>query len=55
MTFQEQHMGKPIVLPLDGEVILAPRVNGTISDKAQLNGNFSTKELRRLFEALVLH
>jgi preprotein translocase subunit SecD len=44
--FTNSNIGKPMIIMLDGRVISAPRVNGAISDKGQITGGFSVKEMQ---------
>jgi preprotein translocase subunit SecD len=44
----EQQMGKPLVIMANGKVLSAPTVRATISEKAQISGNFSQEEAARI-------
>ncbi|HZM90002.1 MAG TPA: hypothetical protein VFF31_26010 [Blastocatellia bacterium] len=52
----ENHMGKPLALLIDGKVISAPIVSGTIRDRASLIGGgglgFTKDEAQRIANAL---
>jgi SecD/SecF fusion protein len=48
-----QHVGEPLAILLDGEVISAPRLETSrYHGRAQISGNFSEKEARELASAL---
>ncbi len=45
----ESHVGKPLAILLDGQIISAPTINEPIrGGKAQISGNFSITEMREL-------
>ena len=43
-----KHNGRPLALMLDGRVVAAPIVRGTIGRSAVLDGNFSEAQARRI-------
>lgn len=46
--YTRAHMGKPLVIVLDGVVLSAPNINGIISDRGQITGRFTHTEAESL-------
>jgi preprotein translocase subunit SecD len=43
-----QNIGRPLAIVLDGEVISAPNINATITDRGIIQGNFTVQEAQEL-------
>jgi len=44
----ENHLGKPIAILFDGEIVAAPVVRGVIGDAAMISGNFTREDAERI-------
>lgn len=49
------HVGRPVVILIDGSVVMAPVVRSPISDSAVITGNFTRAEAVRIAEGMKLH
>ncbi|RPI53641.1 MAG: hypothetical protein EHM55_13230 [Acidobacteria bacterium] len=47
------HLGKPVAILVDGEIIAAPVVRSPIGDKAYLTGDYSRAEAERLAGGMI--
>lgn len=47
------HLGRPIAIFVDDEIVALPVVRSPIGDKAYLSGNFSRDEAERLAEGMI--
>jgi hypothetical protein len=48
MRATQSHLGRPVAILVDGEVVAAPVVRGPISTSAIVNGNFTRVEAERI-------
>jgi hypothetical protein len=48
-----KHLGRPIAFLIDGRVIMAPAVAGTIDDYAEIDGNFTKGEADRIVKGII--
>jgi preprotein translocase subunit SecD len=53
--FTEAHIGQPMALVLDGEVISVPTIQARIEEEATLVGDFSASEAQDLARILNSH
>jgi preprotein translocase subunit SecD len=53
--FTEAHLGQPMALVLDGEVIIAPSVQSPIVGQFSIMGNFSASEAQDVARILNSH
>jgi preprotein translocase subunit SecD len=44
----EQHLGRPLAILLDGELVAAPVVRSPISDSAVITGRYSRADAERI-------
>jgi preprotein translocase subunit SecD len=49
----ESHIGKPLAILLDGELVMAPTVRGPASTSAVITGNFTRAEAERIATGLL--
>jgi preprotein translocase subunit SecD len=49
-----EHMGKPMAIIVDGEVVAAPTVRSAISSEAMLTGNYTKAEAERIANGMRL-
>jgi preprotein translocase subunit SecD len=49
------HIGKPVALLLDGEVVLAPTLRSPISNTAVITGNFSQETAETIAKGVTLN
>jgi hypothetical protein len=54
-TATSMNVGKRLAIVLDGQIIVAPRINAAIRQKAVITGDFDDDDLLRFFKAIVLH
>lgn len=47
------HLGKPVAILLDGQVILAPVLRSPIANSAQITGNFTKSEAERVVTGII--
>jgi len=47
------HLGKPIAILIDGQVVAAPTVRSPIRGAAQINGNFTRAEAERIATGMI--
>lgn len=48
-----QHIGKPVAIIIDGEVIMAPVVWAPIDTSAEITGNFTKAEAERIVKGII--
>jgi hypothetical protein len=48
------HIGRPVALLIDGEVVMAPTVRSVITNQALLTGNYSKDEAERIANGMLL-
>lgn len=48
------HMGRPLAILLDGQVVLAPVIRSVIADSAMITGDYTRAEAERIAEGLRL-
>ena len=46
------HLGRPVAILLDGEVVMTPVVRSPISDSAMITGNFTRAEAERIADGI---
>ena len=46
------HVGKPVAILIDGEVVVAPVVRTVISSSAVISGDYSRAEAERIIEGI---
>jgi preprotein translocase subunit SecD len=46
----KERLRKPLALLVDGQLILAPRINAQISDKCVINANFTAEQVDQLIK-----
>lgn len=46
------HIGKPIAILIDGDVVMAPVLRSAIGDSAEINGNYSREQAERIVNGL---
>jgi preprotein translocase subunit SecD len=46
------HVGRPVALLIDGDVVSAPVVRSPMSDSAVISGNFTRAEAERIAEGI---
>lgn len=46
------HLGKPLAVLIDGEVVMAPTLRSPISDSALINGDYSQAEAERIVNGI---
>ena len=47
------HIGRPVAILIDGEVVMAPTVRSAISTSANINGDFTKVEVDRIVAGIV--
>lgn len=47
------HMGKPLAILLDGQVVMAPVVRSTVGASAMITGNYTKAEAERIAERII--
>ncbi|MCX6046057.1 MAG: protein translocase subunit SecD [Chloroflexi bacterium] len=47
-TYTKEHIGKQLVIVLDGRVLSAPSINAVITDRGQISGSFTRDEAESL-------
>jgi preprotein translocase subunit SecD len=47
-----ENTGKSLAILIDGKVIMAPRINDPISDRAMIDGRFTNEEAAKLIERI---
>ena len=48
----QSHIGKPIAILIDGDVVMAPVLRSAIGDSAEINGNYSREQAERIVNGL---
>ena len=48
------HVGRPVAILIDGEVVTAPIVRGAISDSAVISGNYTRVEADRIVDGIAM-
>jgi hypothetical protein len=51
----QEHLGRPVAILIDGEVVAAPVVRSAISTSAQITGHFTRAEVDRIVGGLIGH
>jgi preprotein translocase subunit SecD len=51
----EAHLGRPVAVLIDGEVVMAPVVRSSITDMAQISGSFTRAEAERIARGIAPH
>jgi len=46
------HIGRPVAVLIDGEVVTAPIVRSAVSDSAWINGNYTQAEAERIADGI---
>jgi preprotein translocase subunit SecD len=46
------HLGKPVAMLIDGEVVTAPTLKSTISDAAVISGDYTQSEAQRIADGM---
>jgi preprotein translocase subunit SecD len=46
------HLGKPLAVLIDGEVVMAPTLRSPVSDSALISGDFSQAEAERIVNGI---
>jgi hypothetical protein len=49
------HIGKPVAIILNGQVVMAPTVRSPIGDSAVVTGNFTRAEAERIVNGIGMH
>ena len=49
------HLGRPVAILIDGEVVAAPVIRGVISNSAMISGEFTRAEAERIAEGIARH
>jgi len=47
------HLGRPVAILLDGEVVMAPVVKSPISNAAMITGNYTRAEAERIVNGII--
>ena len=47
------HLGRPVAILLDGEVVMAPVVRSAISSSAMITGNYTRAEAERIVKGII--
>jgi hypothetical protein len=48
----QSHIGKPVAILIDGDVVMAPVLRSAIGDSAEINGNYSREQAERIVNGL---
>jgi hypothetical protein len=51
-TASQGHIGKPVAILIDGEVVMAPLLRSAIGDSAEINGNYTRDQAERIVNGL---
>ena len=46
------HIGKPVAILIDGDVVMAPVLTGLISTSAVIDGNYTRAEAERIVDGI---
>ena len=49
------HIGKPVAILLDGQVVMAPVVRASLGAAAEITGNFTKSQAERIVEGIGIH
>ena len=49
----QSHIGRPLAILIDGEVVMAPTVRSPITTSANINGNFTRREVERIVAGIL--
>jgi SecD/SecF fusion protein len=48
------HLGRPVAILIDGEVVIAPTVKSAIGGAAMISGDFSRSEAERIVQGMMV-
>jgi len=53
LTATQGHLGRPVAILLDGDVVMAPVVKSPVSGSAMITGNYTRAEAERIVNGIV--
>jgi SecD/SecF fusion protein len=53
-TATREHLGKPVAILIDGDVVAAPTLKSAIGDAAVISGDFTQAEAQRIADGMRL-
>jgi preprotein translocase subunit SecD len=48
----QNHIGRPVAILVDDEVVMAPTVRAAIGERAEINGNYTREEAERVVNGI---